>query len=397
MPTNSRSLHRAVLEKKSKHDRYLTEETRALKCLYAIEKRFSGTPVSTASYQYALDRIEHLLGFSGAAICLSSAGQQAAVMLASTPSEREARLAFCQTRNCRACFSGRKSHETKAAGGARVLQVPLVTPRSRYGVLSIHLPKGGTLNSRQRATLSTLGTRLAHFAEAAELRIEDERRALRDERFAMGRDLHDSLAHTLAYLKIQLLRLRKQLRTGGQANGSADIVNELSQELTHANVQVRELISTFRVSMPPGGFEAAVADLASQSAARSKIHVHVHNTIPGSLLTANEQINMVQILKESLVNVERHASAESVRVRLYLRNDGILTMEIEDDGVGTPTGTSNSRLNKRFGLGIIRERTRLLGGKIKVSKRRSNGTMVVLTFIPESCKSNRMLEVKHNE
>ena len=386
-----------VFEKHNKVDRNLKEVTRALKCLYDIEKDFLAAPASAASYKSALNKIEKLLGFSGAAICLSNPGQQAAVMLAATPSEKQARLTFCQTGDCSACLAGSSPHEVTVSGGARVLRIPMITSKSRYGVLMIRLPEGVSLNSRQHTTLSTLGTRLAHFSEAAELRIEGERRALREERLAMGRDLHDSLAHTLAYLKIQLLRLRKQLGTDGQANGSADIVNELSKELTHANAQVRELISTFRVSMPPGGFEAAVADLASQSAARSKIHVHVHNTIPGSLLTANEQINMVQILKESLVNVERHASAESVWVKLYLRNDGYLTMEIEDDGVGIPIVTSNSRHNKRYGLGIIRERARLLGGKIKVSKRRSNGTMVALTFIPESCKSNRMLEVKHNE
>lgn len=397
MNTNSRPLRRSVVEKPGNHRRDLAETTRALKCLYDIEKRFSAAPASSASYQYALDRIEHLLGFSGAAICLSNAGQQAAIMLASTPSESEARFAFCQTRNCRACLGGRKPHVATAVGGARVLQVPLVTSKSRYGVISIRLPEGGTLNSQQRATLGTLGTRMALFAESAEIRIESERRALREERLAMARDLHDSLAHTLAYLKIQLLRLRNQLGSGGQANGLADVMNELSQGLTDANTQVRELISTFRLSLPQGSFEAALTHVAGQSASRSKMKVRVHNAIPASLLTANEQINMVQILKESLVNAERHASAGSVWVRLYLRNDGILTMEIEDDGIGIPPGISTSRRSKRYGLGIIRERTRILGGKIRFSKRQPTGTTVILKFMPESCKSHHRLGVGPDE
>ncbi|MDE2090921.1 MAG: hypothetical protein KGJ08_03335 [Gammaproteobacteria bacterium] len=388
---NPRPPRHAMIDKHGKVDRNLTEVTRTLKCLYDIEKDFSAAPASAASYQSALDKIEQLLGFPGAAICLSNPGQQAAVMLAATPSEKQARLTFCQTGNCRACLAGSRPHEVMVSGGARVVRVPMLTPKSRYGVLLIRLPEGVSLNSHQHATLGTLGTRLAHFAEAAELRIESERRALREERLAMARDLHDSLAHTLAYLKIQLLRLRSQLDVDKQSDGMTDIVNELSQGLTQANAQVRELISTFRVSLPPGGFEAAVADLVGQSSARSHVYVRAHNTIPGSLLTANEQINVIQILKESLFNAERHSSADSVWVRLYLRNDGNMIMEIEDDGVGIQTIKSNTSRNKRYGLGIIRERARILHGKIRVLKRRPNGTIVCLSFVPESCKANPVL------
>ena len=397
MTTNIHSQRHAVIEKYNKRCKELAEANHALECLYDIEKCFSAAPTSAASYQCALDRIEHLLGFSGAAICLNNARQQAAVMLASTPSETGARMAFCQTRNCRACLGGRRLHEVRAAGGARVLQVPLVTRKSRYGVLSIRLPENRALSSREHATLGTLGARLALFAEAAELRVEAERRALQEERMAIARDLHDSLAHTLAYLKIQLLRLRSRLGMNGQAGGLDEVITELAQGLTDANAQVRELITTFRLSLPQGGFESAVTHVAGQVAARSKLNVRVRNGVPASLLTANEQINVVQILKESLVNVERHASAGSVWVRLHLKNDDILAMEIEDDGIGLPPGISAGRRGGRYGLGIMRERARILGGKIRFARRQPTGTTVVLAFMPESCKSHSMPEAGSDE
>lgn len=386
-----------MFEESTNEHRNIVEANRALECLYDIEKIFSTTPTSATSYHHALERIENFLGFSGAAICLSNAGQQTAVMLASTPSEDEARLAFCQTRNCRACLGGHKPHEAIAVGGARVLQVPMVTSRSRYGVLSIKLPKHAKLNTRQLATLNTLGTRLAQFAETAKLRIEAEQQSLREERLAMARDLHDSLAHTLAYLNIQLLRLRNQLASEGKTNNFSDILTELSTGLSDANVQVRELITTFRLNMPQGSFEAAITHLAGQATARSKIHVQVNNAIPGALLTANEQINLIQILKESLTNTERHASAKSIWIRLYLRDDGNLTMEIEDDGIGMPLKRSANSRNKRYGLGIIGERAQILGGKIRFSRRKPTGTLVVLTFAPKSCQSLHMLENTQHE
>lgn len=394
---NQQSTRHTALEKNTVDYGNILEKNRTLQCLYDIEKTFSTAPASATSYQSALDRIERLLGFSGAAICLSNADQQTAMMLAATPSESQARMAFCQTRNCRACLRGNKPREVTAVGGARVLHVPMVTGKSRYGVLLFQLPKKSKLNQEQLTTAKTLGSRLAQFAETAERHIDAERRLLREERLAMARDLHDSLAHTLAFLNIQLLRLRNRLATEDKTGHVSDVVNELSAGLSDANAQVRELISTFRLNMPQGGFEAAVSHLTSQCSAHSKMRVQVNNSIPGSLLTANEQINLVQILKESLINVERHAFAKSIWVRLYLKNNGILTMEIEDDGIGIPVNRSTSGRNKRYGLGIIRERARILGGKIKISRRRPTGTTVMLKFTPESCKSFRKLENTHHE
>jgi two-component system, NarL family, nitrate/nitrite sensor histidine kinase NarX len=386
MTTSPNTLHHAVRTHRNRRNRDPATANQELKCLYDIEKRFSAEPTAASSYQFALRKIEHLLGFSSAAICLSSAGQQTAMMLASMPTESSARLAFCQTRNCRACMRGRNLHTSPDVGGMSVLRVPLLTSKSRYGVISFRLPKGSVLNPGQRKILRTLGTRMAMFAETAELRGDSERRALQEERLAMARDIHDSLAHTLAYLKIQLLRLRNQLGKHERDVDLDKVVEELATGLTDANTQVRELISTFRLRLPHGGFESAVAQVAGQCAARSKMHVQVHNAVPASLLTAHEQINLVHILKESLINAERHASAGCIWIRLYLRDDIMLVMEIEDDGIGIPACKAVGRRNQRYGIEIIRERARLLRGKIRIASRTPSGTIVMLAFMPESCK-----------
>ena len=369
---------------------YILENNRSLQCLYDIEKEFSSSPACASSYQRALEIIDTLLGFTGAAICLSSAGQQTAVMLASAPTEHQARLAFCQTRNCRACLKGRRPRKVTASGGAKVMHVPIMTPKTRYGVLSVKLPVKGELRAEQIAIIEAFGKRLALHAEAAERHLHEEKRLLREERLAIARDMHDSLAHTLAYMNIQMLRLRNKLTPKSNVGNLKEIVNELSAGLSDANAQVRELISTFRSNLPNGGFEAAVTHLTGQCAIRSKIHVRVNNGIPGTLLTANEQINTVQILKELLANAERHAFAKCIWIRMFLQNDGLLVMEVEDDGIGIPVNSSSAGRNQRYGLGIIRERAKLLRGKIRLSRRHPNGTLAVLRFVPESCDSMRL-------
>ncbi|MDE2235639.1 MAG: hypothetical protein KGK44_08845 [Gammaproteobacteria bacterium] len=364
---------------------------RSLQCLYDIEKEFSSSPACASNYQHVLDKIDTLLGFSGAAICLSNAGQQTAVMLASAPTEHQARLAFCQTRNCRACLKGRKPRKVTAPGGTKILHVPMATPKARYGVLSVRLPEKSELPADQIAIIEAFGKRLAQYAETAERHLHDERRLLREERLAMARDMHDSLAHTLAYMNIQMLRLRNQFTSKSRVGGNLkEIINELSAGLSDANAQVRELITTFRLNLPHGGFEAAVTHLTGQCAIRSKMRVSVNNGIPGTLLTANEQINIVQILKELLANAERHAFAKCVWIRIFLQNDGLLIMEVEDDGIGIPVNRPSTGRNQRYGLGIIRERAKLLRGKIRISRRHPNGTLVVLRFVPESCDSMRL-------
>src|SRR6185369_8680474 len=79
-----------------------------------------------------------------------------------------------------------------------------------------------------------------------------------------------------------------------------------------------------------------------------------------------------RILQECLTNVTRHARAECVAVQLR-RHDGIIELEVRDDGVGFEAGRGSD-----IGLGLrgMRERVALSGGTIDVASRPGHGTTV---------------------
>jgi two-component system nitrate/nitrite sensor histidine kinase NarX len=98
--------------------------------------------------------------------------------------------------------------------------------------------------------------------------------------------------------------------------------------------------------------------------------------VMASLLTPNEEIHVLQIVREALSNTVRHAGANQARVHLAL-DAGEVVVEIGDDGRGL-AGTGERA--RHYGLTIMRERALNLGGKLTVESPPEGGTLVRLVF-----------------
>jgi two-component system, NarL family, nitrate/nitrite sensor histidine kinase NarX len=101
----------------------------------------------------------------------------------------------------------------------------------------------------------------------------------------------------------------------------------------------------------------------------------VRGELAGLELSANAQIHVLQIVREALTNVEKHAQARAVSVELAGGADGSFRVAIDDDGVGIATETSPAQ---HFGLDIMRDRAGLLGGSIEIGRSAGGGTRVRL-------------------
>jgi len=108
---------------------------------------------------------------------------------------------------------------------------------------------------------------------------------------------------------------------------------------------------------------------------RTGVGATVQGELAGVELSANAQIHVLQIVREALTNIEKHAFAHSVAVDLRRGSDGSFSVSIEDDGVGIATATSPAQ---HFGLDIMRDRAHLLGGSIAIERRSGRGTRVAL-------------------
>ena len=105
--------------------------------------------------------------------------------------------------------------------------------------------------------------------------------------------------------------------------------------------------------------------------------VTVEEELSGVELSANEQVHLQQIVREALANIEKHAQARRASVRLARGEGRQIELAVEDDGIGL---NSEESPRHHFGLSIMRDRARLLGGELDVGSRTGGGTRVALRF-----------------
>jgi len=219
---------------------------------------------------------------------------------------------------------------------------------------------------------------------------ESRRLALLEERSAIAAELHDSLAQSLGFMRIQLSRLQRQLDgqspqpVSDDAGEAARIAAELKEGVNAAYGEVRELISTFRVKMDDGGLIEAVGRAIDGFGTQTGIATTLTHELGRCRLDVNEEFHILQVIRESLANVSRHSGAQLATVDLRYGPGHEFTVTVDDDGAGF---SGNATDTGHYGLSIMRERTASLGGTLEVVKRPTGGTRVRLAFQPKRLPS----------
>jgi two-component system nitrate/nitrite sensor histidine kinase NarX len=125
------------------------------------------------------------------------------------------------------------------------------------------------------------------------------------------------------------------------------------------------------------------------------VHASLVNDLLRLELSANEQVHVLQVVREALTNIEHHAHARNAWVALRRGGDGTIEVSIEDDGVGI--GELRSP-HGHFGLAIMRDRAALVAGALSVAARAPAGTRVQLRFRPQTTfASGRAMAVDSRE
>lgn len=258
------------------------------------------------------------------------------------------------------------------------LQVfPVALHQHVFGQLSVEpgdRPLDAWAEQVLRSTADTLATALGLSASE-----EGHRRImLMEERAVIARELHDSLAQSLSYLKIQVSRLDALLARGADQAEISGIIDDLREGLNSAYRQLRELLTTFRLRIEGAGLDAALVETAREFGARG-LDVRLDFRLQHCPLAANEEIHVLQVVREALSNTARHAHAGTVQVSLRQVANGHVQVTVADDGVGMPPSPDK---RQHHGLVIMRERAATLGGNIAWDGVEPHGTRVTLDFRP---------------
>lgn len=373
----------------------LERSNRSLELLYNTTRRLTEVPLLDSAYNALLRDIERSLGVGPTTICLSDQDGRSAMRLASTRVQGVPET--CETADCQYCLGDGTTRLLDLAErygtDERVLSVPIKENEQQYGVLLVELPRDMELSGWQRRLLEAVADHIAIAVNLTRKTTQDRRLALLEERNVIARELHDSLAQSLSYLKIQASRLDAALTEQEGSIGARQVVTELREGIASAYRQLRELLTTFRLQMDGRGLSAALDDAISEFRERSDLAIGLDNRIGGCQLTANEEIHILQVVREALSNVVRHAHASQVQVSLACDEDDRVIARVEDDGVGLPSSTERRH---HYGLAIMNERADSLGGTVVMEPRPGGGTRVVLEFTPAHRGPARARrEVKH--
>ena len=214
-------------------------------------------------------------------------------------------------------------------------------------------------------------------------RQQEHQLILFEERSTIARELHDSLAQSLSYLKIQVSVLERHLKnqmSEPEAPAIYQNIEQIKVGLGSAYRQLRDLLVTFRLTIDNDNFDEALHEAASEFALKGGFIIKVNNDIMTLNLSAHEQIDLIQIAREALSNISRHAQAQNVEIHLqYEEGDKHILMRIIDDGVGMSGSVDQTQ---HHGLMIMKERAHNIGGELIVTDNQPQGTIVTVRFAP---------------
>ena len=262
-----------------------------------------------------------------------------------------------------------------------------ITPEQRIRMTeagSIFPFSSPELDAQNNELIVSLTNLISTALSLRKQRQQEHQLILFEERSTIARELHDSLAQSLSYLKIQVSVLERHLKNQMSEPEAAAIYQNIEQikvGLGSAYRQLRDLLVTFRLTIDNDNFDEALHEAASEFALKGGFIIKVNNDIMTLNLSAHEQIDLIQIAREALSNISRHAQAQNVEIHLqYEEGDKNILMRIIDDGVGMSGSVDQTQ---HHGLMIMKERAHNIGGELIVTDNKPRGTIVTVRFEPK--------------
>lgn len=213
------------------------------------------------------------------------------------------------------------------------------------------------------ADLESANHQLAEYAA----RVEDL--SIANERQRMARELHDTLSQGLAGLILQLEAADAHL-THQRGEKAQSIISNAMEQARVTLADARRVIDDLR--------QPALDDLDSAlrlemdrftNATGIPVHFHADQTPP---LPDPVKETLIRAFAESLTNIAHHAQAQTVDVNLAAKDNAIL-LTVKDDGIGFDTSSIPAG---HYGILGIRERIRLVNGRLDLQSETGKGTLL---------------------
>lgn len=202
-----------------------------------------------------------------------------------------------------------------------------------------------------------------------------EQLATSRERNRISRELHDTLAHTLSGLTVQLEAL--QTAWNEIPTRAAKIVEDMIHATRSGLDETRRTLKNLRTaSLVELGLALGIKTLAEDASSRKSLDLNMDITRQNFELPQDVEHAFFRVAQEALENIVRHAQAKSITLALRYEA-GHVELEITDDGVGFLQETSGA---DRWGLTLMKERAELVGASFETNSQPGKGTRIRMVY-----------------
>jgi len=397
MAEHLQSMYRNLEQKVTEKTAQLEEKRARLEALYGVTALVARATALDALAHGFVDQVADVVHADGVALRWSDEGNAKYVMLASkglpeTMSTEEHCLMADQ------CHCGAPS----VPGGARVIPirsdqpanflhcanagyqtvvcVPVRHHSQIKGEINLFFHAQYELSAAERSLLEALAAHLAAAMENLRLSALEREGAVAQERSFIARELHDSIAQSLAFLKMQVQLLR-DARKRGDATLVDQAVSEIDEGVRESYSDVRELLLHFRTRANAEDIQPALQTTLRKFEHQSGIRAELATQGSGVSLAPDLQLQVLHVVQEALSNVRKHSGA--TRVWLDVQQQPYWRFEVRDNGHGfAKTGRPVDETH--VGQRIMSERAERIGATLEVFSKAGHGTSVILSLAADT-------------
>lgn len=260
-----------------------------------------------------------------------------------------------------------------------LLAVPLRHRGRTLGVYTLFFDGGPEPAAEVQAILRSVGELLGLALNNARLEQEHLQASLLSERQSMAAEVHDALAQSLAFAKMRMPLLHDAMLAHDDRRAQ-QYYDDVRQAMTQAHASLRGIITHLRSPMDPQGLVHALQTCADHFRRSTGAGLVFVNRVPELSLPEPVEVQVFHIVKEALTNVARHAGARQARLQITEPSAGVVEILVEDDGAGIPPRRTEADDASHYGMDIMVERARRIGGTLEIGERPGGGTRVRLAL-----------------
>ena len=352
----------------------LQQTNQILDFLYNTAQRLSDAPIERDKLTDIVTDLKKLTGIPQLSLCLTSEASTEKYDLILPSDDQHP----CDIGDCVNCFMRPDNKHPEKGEESFAIE----DTGESFGFLYVKTGENLPLEPWQKRLIESVVEHLS-FAMALQYREGLSRRLmLFEERSIIARELHDSLAQSLSYMKMQVARIAKLFEKKAPEEDVREGLEDLQQGMNAAYKHLRELLTTFRLKLDaPTLYLALKTTVDEFDKMRNDIDVVLDYGLGHCPLSANEDIHVLQIIREAMTNAVKHSQSDRIELKCEQKDGHKTTFSVVDNGIGI---SDNPYKEHHYGLSTMQERAKLVDGELNITSNNGDGTTVSLAFIPEA-------------